>query len=128
VGGYGLPLALSAGNLADSMQLQPAGQPEDGGVYAGCDGVAVELGLARGMEHTNMHPAASAACTSAMWGQQLPLQQQQQQLGFDDDGLVSFEQLQHFELQPVQFGGAAPMDFTPGVSQGIVAMPGLDFE
>jgi hypothetical protein len=123
-----MPLALTAGNLADSMQLQPAGQPEDGGVYAGMGGVAGGLGLAGGMSHPNMHPAASAAGTSAMWGQQQQLPLQQQQLGFDDDGLVSFEQLQPFELQPAQFGGAAPMDFTPGVSQGMVAVPGLDFE
>jgi hypothetical protein len=108
---------------------EAAGQHEDSGVYAGMGAVAAAgLGIEGGMSHTNVHPAAAAAGAPALWGQQLPLQQQQQ-LGFDDDGLVSFEQLQHFELQPVQlFGGAAPMDFTPGVSQGMAAMPGLDFE
>jgi hypothetical protein len=115
------------------MQLQMGQQGEDGGDgYAGIGAPTDGHDHGAGVIHSNMHPAAAAAAAAgptAMWGQQLPLQQQQQrqQLGYEYDGLVSFEQLQ--QLEPLPFGGAAPMDFTPGVSQGLAAaLPGLGFE
>jgi hypothetical protein len=129
-GGYGMTHAQPVSSYS-SMQFQPglyarSSHPGDGGFAAGTNvpGSGVVFGGDVINSASNTHGIAQH---HALWGQQPLPPLPQQQHGFQEDGLVSMEQLQQYGLQPLQLSGAAPMDYATGsgVSQGMAAVPGF---